>query len=198
VETDADGAVLAGAAVVAGVDAGAEVAGAEDVAVLAEADVDVVGVGVGEADVGEAEAEVGDGEGEAEEDRALGDADGDGDVCADADADALVGWDVPWVDDAAALAGEDALREAADEEEDAEPDTPGAPRPPAVDAAAEEVSPAGDWPGVGVFPPVREVTAKPAAPAAIMPAMIQTSTIGRHKRRCGRFLPPGGGWLGGG
>ncbi len=89
VEADADGAVLAGAAVVAGVDAGAEVAGAEDVAVLAEADVDVVGVGVGEADVGE--AEVGDGDGEAEEDRALGDADGDGDLYADADADADAG-----------------------------------------------------------------------------------------------------------
>ena len=112
VEADVDGAVLAGAAVVAGVDAGAEVAGAEDVAVLGEAGADVVGVGVGDADVG-GEAEVGDGDGEAEEDRALGDADGDWDVCADADADALAGCDVPWVDDAAALAGEDALREAA-------------------------------------------------------------------------------------
>ena len=99
---------------------------------------------------------------------------------------------MPWDDDAAALAEEDALREAA-EEEDAEPDAPGAPRPPAVDAAAEEVSPAGDWLGVGVFPPMREVTAKPATPAAIMPAMIHTSTIGRHKRRCGRFLSSGEG-----
>ena len=71
-------------------------------------------------------------------------------------------------------------------------DTPGAPRPPAVDAAAEDVSPAGDWLGAGVLPPAKEVTAKPATPAAIMPAMIHTSTIGRHKRRCGR-LPPGGG-----
>jgi hypothetical protein len=45
---------------------------------------------------------------------------------------------VPWDDDAAALAEEDALREA-DEEEDAEPDTPGAPRPPAVDSTAREI-----------------------------------------------------------
>jgi len=118
--------------------------------VLGGADVgaDVVGVGVGAADVGEAEAGVGDGDAD---ERWLGDADAlaDWDVRADADADALAGCDVPWDDDAA-LAEEDALRAAA-EEEDAEPDTPGAPRPPAVDdAAAEDVSPAGDWLGVGV------------------------------------------------
>ena len=156
-----------------------------DVGVLGDVGADVVGVGVGALDVGEAEV----GEGEADE-RWLGDADADWE--ARADAGALAGCDVPWNDDAAALAGEDALREAA-EEEDAEPDTPGAPRPPAVDAAAEDVSPAGDWLGAGVLPPAKEVTAKPATPAAIMPAMIHTSTIGRHKRRCGRLLPPGGG-----
>ena len=99
---------------------------------------------------------------------------------------------MPWNDDGAALAEEDALREA-DEEEDAEPDTPGAPRPPDVDPGAEEVSPAGEGAGVGVFPPVRLVTAKPATPAAIMPTMIHTSTIGRHKRRRGRFLSSGRG-----
>ena len=58
---------------------------------------------------------------------------------------------MPWDDDAAALAEEDALREAG-EEEDAEPDTPGAPRPPDVDAVGEEVSAAGDGVGVGVCP----------------------------------------------
>ena len=98
---------------------------------------------------------------------------------------------MPWDDDDAALAEEDALREA-DEEEDAEPDTPGAPpRPPDVDPGAEEVSPAGEGVGVGVLPPTKEVTAKPATPAAIMPTMIHTSTIGRHKRRRGRFLSSG-------
>jgi len=147
---------------------------------------DVVGAGVGALDVGE--AEVGDG---VADKRWLGDADADWEARVDAEAGALAGCDVPWNDDAAALAGEDALREAA-EEEDAEPDTPGAPRPPAVEAA-EDVSPAGDWLGAGVLPPAKEVTAKPATPAAIMPAMIHTSTIGRHKRRCGRLLPPGGG-----
>ena len=97
---------------------------------------------------------------------------------------------MPWDDDVAALAEEDALREA-----DAEPDVPGAPRPPVVDSAAEDVSPAGDWSGVGVLPPAKEVTAKPATPAAIIPAMIHTSAIGRHKRRCGR-LPPDRGLTG--
>ena len=187
---DADDAVPADVDAGGAEDAGAEDAGAEDGGVLGGADVgaDVVGVGVGALDVGEAEV----GDGEADE-RWLGDADAlaDWDVRADADADALADCDVPWNDDAAALAEEDALREA-DEEEDAEPDTPGAPRPPAVDAA-EDVSPAGDWLGAGVLPPAKEVTAKPATPAAIMPAMIHTSTIGRHKRRCGRLLPPGGG-----
>jgi len=62
-----------------------------------------------------------------------------------------------------------------------------------VDAAAEDVSPAGDWLGVGVLPPAKEVTAKPATPAAIMPAMIHTSTIDHHKRRLGRFLSSGEG-----
>ncbi len=180
----------------AGVDAGgAEDVGAEDVGVLdvVGADVVGVGVGVGDADVGETEVGDGDGDGEADE-RWLGDALADWDVRADAEAGGLAGCDVPWNDDDAALAEEDALREAdEEEEEDAEPDTPGAPRPPAVDAAAEDVSPAGDWLGVGVLPPAKEVTAKPATPAAIMPAMIHTSTIGLHRRRCGRSLPPGGG-----
>ena len=124
----------AGAGVVAGVLGGADVGA------------DVVGVGVGAADVGEAEAGVGDGDAD---ERWLGDADAlaDWDVRADADADALAGGDVPWDDDAAALAEEDALRAAA-EEEDAEPDTPGAPRPPAGGyAAAEDVSPAGTGSG---------------------------------------------------
>ena len=183
---DADDAVPADVADVGVLgDVGAEVVG---VGVGVEVGADVVGVGVGALDVGEA----GVGDGEADE-RWLGDADADWEVRADAEAGALAGCDVPWNDDAAALAEEDALREAAEEEEDAEPDTPGAPRPPAVDAAAEDVSPAGDWLGVGVLPPAKEVTAKPATPAAIMPAMIHTSTIGRHKRRCGRLLPPGGG-----
>ncbi len=175
---DADDAVPADVADVGVLgDVGAEVVG---VGVGAE----VVGVGVGALDVGE--AEVGDG---VADDRWLGDADADWDVRAEAGA--LADCDVPWNDDAAALAGEDALRAAA-EEEDAEPDTPGAPRPPAVEAA-EDVSPAGDWVGAGVLPPAKEVTAKPATPAAIMPAMIHTSTIGRHKRRGGRLLSPGGG-----
>ena len=178
---DADDAVPADVADVGVLgDVGAEVVG---VGVGA----DVVGVGVGALDVGEAEV----GDGEADE-RWLGDADADWDVSGDAEAGALAGCDVPWNDDAAALAGEDVVREAA-EEGDAEPDTPGAPRPPAVDAAAEDVSPAGDWLGAGVLPPAKEVTAKPATLAAIMPAMIHTSTIGRHRRRCGRLLPPAGG-----
>jgi len=123
-DADADEAVLAGVDTGGAEDAGAEVAGAEDVGVLGEVGADVVGVGVGNADVGEAEVGDGDGDGEADEERALGDADGDWEARADADADALAGCDVPWDDDAAALAEEDALREA-DEEEDAEPDTPG-------------------------------------------------------------------------
>jgi hypothetical protein len=48
-------------------------------------------------------------------------------------------------DDAAVLAVEEALGEP-DEEEDAEPDTPGTARPPDVDAA-EDVSPAGTGTG---------------------------------------------------
>ena len=180
--TDADDAVPADVADVGVLgDVGAEVVG---VGVGA----DVVGVGVGALDVGEAGA----GDGEADE-RWLADADAlaGWEVSGAVEAGTLAGCDVPWNDDAAALAEGDALREGAGEE-DAEPDTPGAPRPPAVDAAAEDVSPAGDWLGAGVLPPAKEVTAKPATPAAIMPAMIHTSTIGRHKRRRGR-LPPGGG-----
>ena len=75
----------------------------------------------------------------------------------------LAGVNEPWDDDDAALAeeDEDAYREA---DADAEPDRPGASRPPGVDAAAEDVSPAGD--GVGVDEcPVKAVTAKPAAAA---------------------------------
>ena len=82
---------------------------------------DVVGVGVGALDVGEA----GVGDGEADE-WWLGEADAGWEARADAEAGALAGCDVPWDDDAAALAGEDAFREAAGEE-DAEPGTPGAP-----------------------------------------------------------------------
>ena len=123
-------------------DAGAEDVCAEDGGVLGGADVgaDVVGADVGALDVGEAWV----GDGEADE-RWLGDADAlaDWDVPAGAEAGALAGCDVPWDDAAAALAEEDALREAAGEE-DGEPDTPGVPRPPDVDAAAEDVSPAGD------------------------------------------------------
>ena len=108
-----------------------------DGAVLGGADVGADVVGVGALDVGEA----GVGDGGADE-RWLGDADAlaDWDVPADGEAGALAGCDVSWADDAAALAEEDALREA-----DEEADTPGVPRPPAVDdAAAGEVSPAGD------------------------------------------------------
>jgi hypothetical protein len=175
---DAGGAVVAGAVVVGAVVAG--VVGGVDVG----ADAVGVGVGFGAADVDEAGA--GDGEADAPW---LADADAlaDWEVPAGADPGAPAGWDVPGADDAAALAEADALRAAA--EEDAEPDTLGAPE--VDDSAAEEVSPAGDWLGVGVFPPVRVVTAKPAMPAAIMPAMIHTSTIGRHKRRCGRFRSAG-------
>lgn len=92
---------------------------------------------------------------------------------------------MPWDDDA--LAEEDTLREA-----DGEPDTLGAPRPPVVEAVAEEVSPAGDCAGVGVCP-VKAVTAMPAAPAATTNPMTNASTSGRQKRRRGWFLPPGGG-----
>ena len=141
-------------------------------------------------------AGAGAGDGEAD-DRWLADADAlaDWDVSGAAEAGALAHCDVPWDGDAAALAGEDALREAS-EEEDAEPDTPGG-GTSAVDAA-EDVSPAGGlargWLGVGVLsPPANEFTAKPAMPAAIMPAMIHTSTIGRHKGRCGRFFLSGAG-----
>jgi len=92
---------------------------------------------------------------------------------------------VTWDDDA--LAEEDTLRDA-----DAEADPLGAPRPPDVDAVGEEVSAAGDWVGVGVCP-VKAVTAIPAAAAAATNPMTNASTSGRHKRRRGRFLPPGGG-----
>ena len=71
------------------------------------------------------------------------------------DAGLLVGVDETW--DVDALAEVDALREA--DEAETELDTPGAPRPPAVDAADEEVSPAGEGVGVDGFPPVKEITA---------------------------------------
>ncbi len=105
-----------------------------DVGVLGDVGAEVVGVGVGALDVGEAEIR----DGEADK-RWLGDADADWEARVDGEAGALAGCDVPWNDDAAALAGEDALREAAEgaDEEDAEPDTPGAPRPPAVEAAED-------------------------------------------------------------
>ncbi len=64
----------------------------------------------------------------------------------------LAGADEPWNEDA--LDEEDALREA-----DWEADPPGAPRPPAVDPGAEEVSPAGEGVGVDGFPPAKAVTA---------------------------------------
>jgi hypothetical protein len=93
---------------------------------------------------------------------------------------------VPWDDDDAAFAEEDARREA-----DEETDRPGPPRPPAADAAAEEVSPAGEGVGVAVCP-VRAVTATPAVvAAAITPPMINAS--GRRERRRGRFPLDGGG-----
>ena len=60
--------------------------------------------------------------------------------------------DEPWNDDA--LDEEEALREA-----DGEDRTLGAPRPPDVDAADEEVSPAGEGVGVDGFPPVKAITA---------------------------------------
>ena len=103
-------------------------------------------------------------------------------VLAGADAGVIAGAVEPWNDDA--LDEEDALREA-----DGEADTPGPPRPPAVDAAAEEVSPAGEGVGVDGFPPVKAITAKPAAAAAIRPPMTHAST----NRRRGRLLAGGGG-----
>jgi hypothetical protein len=77
-------------------------------------------------------------------------------VLAGVDAGVLACVDEPWNDDPLDEEdAEDALREA-----DAEPDTPGAPpRPPAVDAADEEVSPAGEGVGVDGFPPVKAITA---------------------------------------
>ena len=113
---------------------------------------------VGDGDAGADGDRLGDADADADR---LGDADADGDwdVCTDGDADPLANGDVLWNDDAAALAEEDAFREA-----DGEADTAGALRPAGVDAAAEEVSPAGDWPGVGVFPPVSVVTANPPRP----------------------------------
>ena len=92
---------------------------------------------------------------------------------------------MPWNDDA--LAEEDTLREA-----DGEPDTLGAPRPPVVEAVAEEVSPAGDGAGLGVCR-AKAVTAMPAAAAAATNPMTNASTSGRQKRRGGWFLPSGGG-----
>jgi hypothetical protein len=74
-------------------------------------------------------------------------------VLAGADAGVLACVDEPWNDDALDEE-EDALREA-----EWEADALGAPRPPAVDAADEEVSPAGEGVGVDGFPPVKEITA---------------------------------------
>ena len=99
---------------------------------------------------------------------------------------------MPCDDDDAVLADEDTLW-AADEEAVAETDPAGEPRPPVVDPAAEEVSPAGDCPGVGVCP-LKAVTAKPVTAAATRKPVSHASASGRHKRRRGRFLPPGGGW----
>jgi hypothetical protein len=62
------------------------------------------------------------------------------------DAGVLACVDEPWNDDALDEE-EEALREA-----DWEADALGAPRPPAVDAADEEVSPAGEGVGVDGFP----------------------------------------------
>ena len=74
-----------------------------DVGVLGDVGAEVVGVGVGALDVGEAEIR----DGEADK-RWLGDADADWEARVDGEAGALAGCDVPWNDDAAALAGEDA------------------------------------------------------------------------------------------
>ncbi len=82
-----------------------------------------------------------------------------------------------WDDDA--LADKDTLW-AVDEEADAA----GEPRPPVVDPAAEEVSPAGDCPGVGVCP-VKAVMAKPATVAATRKPASHASASGRHRRRRG-------------
>ena len=41
--------------------------------------------------------------------------------------------------------------------------------------------------------PVKEVKAKAVAPDATRTPATQASTSGRHLRRRGRFLPPGGG-----
>ena len=74
-------------------------------------------------------------------------------VLAGADAGVLACVDEPWNDDPLDEE-EDALREA-----EWEADALGAPRPPAVDAADEEVSPAGEGVGVDGFPPVKATTA---------------------------------------
>ena len=74
-------------------------------------------------------------------------------VLAGADAGVLACVDEPWNDDALDEE-EDALREA-----EWEADALGAPRPPAVDAVDEEVSPAGEGVGVDGFPPVKATTA---------------------------------------
>ena len=74
-------------------------------------------------------------------------------VLAGADAGVLACVDEPWNDDPLDEE-EDALREA-----DWEADALGAPRPPAVDGADEEVSPAGEGVGVDGLPPVKAITA---------------------------------------
>lgn len=74
-------------------------------------------------------------------------------VLAGVDAGVLACVDEPWNDDPLDEE-EDALREA-----DWEADALGAPRPPAVDAADEEVSPAGEGVGVDGFPPAKAITA---------------------------------------
>ena len=103
-------------------------------------------------------------------------------VLAGVDAGVLAGVDEPWYVDA--LAEVDA---------DWEAGRPGPLCPPDVDADAEEVTAAGDWTGVEVFP-VNEVTAKAVAPDITRSApMTHASTSGRHPRRRGWRLPPDGG-----
>jgi hypothetical protein len=94
----------------------------------------------------------------------------------------LAGVDEPWYVDALA-----------EVDVDWEADRPGPLCPPDVDADSEEVTAAGDWTGVGVFP-VNEVTAKAVAPDITRSApMTHASTSGRHPRRRGRLRPPIGG-----
>jgi hypothetical protein len=118
----------------------------------------------------------------------LGDTDRDGDVevYLDGGADALGAEDVFPYEDAAAA--EDAPLEA---DGDAAPE---AVCPPYVGAVCNEVSAAG-WDGTGVAGcPANEVSANAAAPEATRSApRTHASTRGRHSRRRGRRVLPGGG-----